>query len=117
MTYKAVMELAKLQEELRHVTIIDGQKILLIWHKDQVHVIQSQCPHLKMSLAKGTITENSSIVCPFHKSEFDLCTGETKCWSPWPPVVGTLLGKLSKEKNLKVYPTQIEDGQILVDLS
>ena len=70
-----------------------------------------------MPLVKGTITEDTTIVCPFHKSEFDLCTGETKCWSPWPPVVGNLLGMLSKKKTLKVYSTQIDNGQILVDIN
>ncbi|KTD49312.1 Rieske (2Fe-2S) protein [Legionella quateirensis] len=117
MAFKPAMELTKLQQENRHVTTIDGQKILFIWHNDQVHAIQSQCPHLKLPLVKGTITEDCAIVCPFHKSEFDLNTGEAKCWSPWPPVVGTLLGKISKEKHLKVYPTQIDNGQIMVDLS
>ncbi|WP_298623810.1 Rieske (2Fe-2S) protein [uncultured Legionella sp.] len=110
------MELAQLQRENRHVAMIDGHKILFIWHNEKVHAVQSQCPHLKLPLAKGKITEECTIVCPFHKSEFDLNTGEAKCWSTWPPVVGNLLGKLSKEKNLTVYPTQIEKGQIMVDI-
>lgn len=117
MAFKLAMELAQLQQENRHVAQIDGHKILFIWHNDQVHAVQSQCPHMKLPLAKGTITEDCAIICPFHKSEFDLNTGKTKCWSPWPPVVGSLLGKLSKEKDLKVYPTQIENGQIMVDIS
>ncbi|HAT8178155.1 TPA: Rieske 2Fe-2S domain-containing protein [Legionella pneumophila] len=116
MSFKPAIELAKLQQNNREVTIIDGQKILIIWHDNQVHAIQSQCPHLKLPLAKGKITESCSIICPFHKSEFDLKTGEAKCWSPWPPVVGNLLGKISSKKNLKIYPTRIENGQILVDV-
>lgn len=117
MSFKFAMELANLQHENRQVIVIDGTKILFIWHKDQVHAIQSQCPHLKLPLSKGTITEKDTIVCLFHHSEFDLCTGETKYWSPWPPIVGNLLGKVSKQKNLKIYPTQIENGQIFVNVS
>ena len=116
MAFKPAVELTKLQQDNRFVTLIDGKKILLIWHKDQVHAMDSQCPHLKLSLAKGKVTDDNSIVCPFHKSEFELASGETKCWSPWPPVVGNLLGKISKEKNLKIYPTQIENGQVMVDI-
>lgn len=116
MAFKPVMELSALQEMTRHTLVIDNQKILLIWHEGEVHAIQSQCPHLKLPLTKGKITEQNTIVCPFHKSEFDLKTGETKCWSPWPPVVGKALGLLAKEKNLKVYPCKIEDDQIWVDL-
>jgi nitrite reductase/ring-hydroxylating ferredoxin subunit len=117
MTFKPAMALTKLQHEGRCVTLIEGQKILFIWHQDEVFAIQSQCPHLKLPLAKGKITEECAIICPFHKSEFDLKTGEAKCWSPWPPLVGNLLGKLSTIKELKVYATQIENDQILVDVS
>lgn len=110
------MELTALQEQGRHTAVVDEHKILLIWHQDQVHAIQSQCPHLKLPLAKGKVTHQCTIICPFHKSEFNLTTGETTCWSPWPPVVGGLLGKLSKEKKLKVYPNKIENNSIWVDI-
>ncbi|MCL5272903.1 MAG: Rieske (2Fe-2S) protein [Gammaproteobacteria bacterium] len=106
MAFKPAMELAQLQQESRHVTVIDGHKILFIWYNDKVHAIQSQCPHLKLPLVKGKITEECAIVCPFHKSEFDLNTGEAF----------NLLGKLSKEKNLTVYPTQVQNGQIMVEI-
>ncbi len=117
MAFKAVMELSSLQEKIRHTTLIDNHKILLLWHEGQVHAVQSQCPHLKLPLAKGKITENNTIICPFHKSEFDLNTGESKCWSPWPPIIGKALGKIVKEKNLKVYPTKIDNDQIWVDIN
>jgi nitrite reductase/ring-hydroxylating ferredoxin subunit len=117
MAFKPAVELSKLQQENRFVTLIDGKKILLIWHKEQVYAVESQCPHLKLPLTKGKITAEGSIICPFHKSEFNLSNGETKCWSPWPPVVGNLLGKIAKEKSLKVYPTQIENGHIFVEIN
>ena len=117
MAFKPAVELTKLQQENRFVTQIDGKKILLIWHKEQIHAVYSQCPHLKLPLTKGKITENNSIICPFHRSEFDLNSGESVCWSPWPPALGSLLGKISKEKNLKIYPTQVEDGQVYVDVN
>lgn len=117
MAFQPAGELSKLQKENRFVTIIEGKKILLIWNKDQVHAVESQCPHLKLPLIKAKITENDTIVCPFHKSEFDLNNGQTKCWSSWPPIVGPLLGKISKERDLKIYPTKIENGQILVEVN
>jgi nitrite reductase/ring-hydroxylating ferredoxin subunit len=117
MTFKPALELTVLQQNSRHTTTIDGHKILLLWHDGAVYAVQSQCPHLKLPLAKGKLTEHNTIVCPFHKSEFDLKTGETQCWSPWPPLLGSALGKLSKEKNLKIYPTKIDNGTILVDIN
>ncbi len=115
MAFKPTIDLSKLQQEQRHTMLIDGHKILLLWHQEQVHAIQAQCPHLKLSLAKGTLTEDCTIICPFHKSEFNIKTGDTKCWSPWPPVIGPVLGKISKEKHLQVYKTKVDNGTIFVD--
>jgi nitrite reductase/ring-hydroxylating ferredoxin subunit len=117
MAYKQAMELAVLQQENRRTISVDGHKILFIWHEGHVYAVQSQCPHLKLPLAKGKITEQCTIICPFHKSEFDLNTGKSTCWSPWPPVIGGILGKLSKETNLKTYPTKIDQGEIWVDIN
>lgn len=116
MAWKPAIDLADLQQKERETVVIDGKKILFIWHKEQVHAVQAQCPHFKLPLGKGKITEDCAIICPFHKSEFDLCTGDVKSWSPWPPAVGNLLAKVVKPKNLQVYPTRIEQGKVHVDL-
>jgi nitrite reductase/ring-hydroxylating ferredoxin subunit len=116
MGLKPALALSKLQEIKRQTAEIDGHKILFLWHDEQVYAVQSKCPHLGLPLQNGAITDKCTIVCPWHKSEFDLKTGHTECWSPWPPVVGGLLGKISKQKDLKVYATSIDGDQILVDI-
>ena len=116
MGWHAAINLTQLQQSNRETIVIEGNKILFIWHDEKVHAVQAQCPHLKLPLAKGTITDDGDLVCPFHKSTFELTTGAVKCWSPWPPVLGTLLGKLSQPKTLKIYPTRIENDQIFVEL-
>lgn len=116
MSWRSVSDLKKLQGEKRLVVSVENQKILLIWHEDKVYAVQSQCPHLKLPLAKAEINENNEIVCPFHKSAFDLCTGDVKCWSPWPAILSGVLAKVSKPKNLHIYPVQIQDGQIMIDV-
>lgn len=116
MAWKDVIDLNQLQEKGRHTDCIDGHKILFIWHQDKVHAVQSQCPHLKLPLAKGTVTDDATLICPFHKSEFDLHTGKANCWSTWPPLVGPLLGKVSKSKPLKIYATRVSQGKISVDI-
>lgn len=117
MAWKATINLAELQQNNRQVTTVDGNKILFILHNEKIHAVQAQCPHLKFPLTKGRINDDCQLVCPLHKSVFDLNTGAVKCWSPWPPVVGNLLGKISKPKTLRVYPTRIENDQILVDIA
>lgn len=116
MAWKAAVNLAQLQQNNRETVVIDGHKILFIWHDDEVYAVQAQCPHLKLPLAKGKITEECALVCPFHKSAFDLKTGEVKCWSPWPPGLGALLAKVSKPKELRIYPTRVDKEQIFVEL-
>ncbi|QRN02468.1 Rieske 2Fe-2S domain-containing protein [Legionella sp. MW5194] len=116
MIWKEALALEQLRNQQRHVANIDGNKILFLWHKDKVHALSSQCPHFKLPLTKGTITEQNTIVCPFHKSEFDLDSGKVACWSPWPPAIGKLLGKVSSSKSLTIYPTRIEEGKIMVGL-
>ena len=116
MEWKTSINLSQLQKNNRQTETIDGNKILFIWHDEQVHAVQAQCPHLKLPLAKGTINDECELVCPFHKSAFDLKTGAVKCWSPWPPVLGALVSKLSKPKELRVYPTRVDDDQIYVEL-
>jgi nitrite reductase/ring-hydroxylating ferredoxin subunit len=116
MAWHYVSDLDTLQKEGRQVISLDAHRILLIWHEDQIYATQSQCPHLKLPLAKAQINEKNEIVCPFHKSAFDLCSGEVKCWSPWPAMLSGVLGKVSKPKNLSVYPVKIEGNKIMVDL-
>lgn len=116
MAWIEAMELAQLQKLERHTATLEGHKILFIWHDQKVQAIAAQCPHFKLSMAKGKITENNSIICPFHKSEFDLETGHVNCWSPWPAGIGAVLGKISKPKTLRIYQTRVEQGKISVDI-
>lgn len=116
MVWKMATDLGQLQQKERETIVVDGHKILFIWHKEQVHAVQAQCPHFKLPLAKGKISDDDTLTCPFHKSEFDLATGEVKCWTPWPPAVGKVLGKIVKEHRLKIYPTRIVSDKIEVEL-
>ena len=116
MAWKDGINLTKLQQDQRHVADVEGNKILFIWHQENVYAVQSQCPHFKLPLAKGKITEDCAIVCPFHKSEFDLHTGDVKCWSTWPPAIGPLLGKVRKANKLKIYPTRIDNEMVQVEI-
>ena len=111
---KALSEDA-LESGTRQVVKIGEQKILLLNHEGQLYAVANQCPHLKLPMKKGKLVDGA-IVCPFHRSAFDLSSGEVKDWSPFPPVVGNLLGKVSPEKCLPVFPTRVEEGSIWVDV-
>jgi nitrite reductase/ring-hydroxylating ferredoxin subunit len=116
MSWTKVLSADALTLGSRQVVTVGQRKILLLNHEGQLYAVDNICPHLKLPMKKGTITAEGAIVCPWHRSAFDLCTGEVKDWTPWPPVVGKALGMVSSEKTLPVFPVRLEEGSIWVDL-
>jgi len=116
MEWISVLPETELAEGARNVVRVKDHAILLIRHQGKVYAVLNACPHMGLPLKGGRITEDEAIVCPFHRSAFDLETGDVKAWSPWPPVVGKMLGTISREKALHVFATRIENGQIWIAL-
>ncbi|MEM8777404.1 MAG: Rieske (2Fe-2S) protein [Cyanobacteria bacterium P01_G01_bin.49] len=100
----------------RQVVKVGKHNLLLLNHQGQLYAMNNKCPHLKISMKKGKITNDGAIVCPMHRSAFDLKTGAVKEWTPWPPLVGKAMGMISQEKSLPVFSVKEEEGNILVDL-
>jgi nitrite reductase/ring-hydroxylating ferredoxin subunit len=100
----------------RKVVKVEQRAILLLNHNNQIYAVENSCPHLKLPMKKGKVTEDGAIICPFHRSAFDLSTGNVKEWSTFPPGIGKVLGVVSKEKALAVFPTRLEEGNIWVGL-
>ena len=116
MNWIRVLSEQELPEGERKVVEVAGKSILLLHHKGGVYAMNNNCPHMGAPLVKGTISPDGAIICPRHHSAFDIRTGDVKEWSPWPPVAGKVLGLISREKALPVYPTRVEEGSILVGL-
>lgn len=117
MTWTKALAVDALAPGTRQVVKLQERSLLFLNESGNIYAIDSICPHLKLPLKKGKVTADGSIVCPWHRSEFDLKSGNVKTWCPFPPVVGNFLGKISAEKTLGTFPTKVEAGQILVDLS
>jgi nitrite reductase/ring-hydroxylating ferredoxin subunit len=103
----------ELAKDERKVLRVGGYSVLLFRHEDQIYAIESACPHMRLPLKGGKVHDHT-ITCPWHRSAFDLDSGDVKDWSPWPPAVGRMLGALSREKALHVFPTKVEQGKIWV---
>lgn len=116
MNWVEVLAESALPQDARQVVKVDKRAILLLHHSGQIYAIENACPHMKLPLQGGKITDDNAIVCPWHHSAFDLQTGDVKDWSPWPPGIGKMLAMVSKEKAMKVFPTRIEAGKIWVGL-
>ncbi len=116
MNWIKVLTQDELKPNARKVVKVEQRAILLVNHDNQVYAVENSCPHLKLPLAKGKITEDGAIVCPFHRSAFDLTTGNPTEWITFPPGIGKLMGMISKEKTLSVFPTRIDEGSIWVGI-
>jgi nitrite reductase/ring-hydroxylating ferredoxin subunit len=98
----------------RKVVKVENRSILLVHHNNQIYALENSCPHMKLPLKKGKITDEGSIVCPFHRSAFDLATGNPTEWITFPPGINKVMGLVSKEKAVGVFPTRVEAGNILI---
>ena len=61
-----------------------------------------------------------AIVCPLHRSAFDLKSGKlVGPWCPAPPLIGPLTGKLKSPKELKTFQVRSQGGnvQVLLDVN
>jgi nitrite reductase/ring-hydroxylating ferredoxin subunit len=98
----------------RKVVTAGSKTVLLIKHCSKVYAISSTCPHWGLPLEMGRLTDDCGIICPWHRSGFDLDTGDVKAWAPWPPGLGLVLGATSRKKVLPTFPTKVEDNAIWV---
>jgi nitrite reductase/ring-hydroxylating ferredoxin subunit len=74
--YTTVAENASLDERELLAVDVDGVPVLLARSGDgQLCAISATCSHLGGPLAEGKRIGNT-VVCPWHGSRFDLCTGE-----------------------------------------
>jgi nitrite reductase/ring-hydroxylating ferredoxin subunit len=116
MNWTRVLSAEELPEGERRVVDVEDHSILLIRYQGEVFAMQSKCPHLGGLLAGGKISDDGAIVCPLHRSAFDMRTGDVKAWVPWPPGVGKVLGAVSRKKALPVYPTRVDAEGIWIGL-
>ncbi len=116
MDWIKVLSVTELPEGTRQVVKVQAHSILLIHEKGKIYAVLSACPHMRLPLKGGRVTADEAIICPFHRSAFDLNTGDVKAWSPWPPAVGKVLGAVSRAKALRVFPVRIDEGSIWIGL-
>jgi nitrite reductase/ring-hydroxylating ferredoxin subunit len=104
----------------------DGETYVVVRRSespDEACVVLDKCPHAGMSLTKGPRGgyEDGVIVCPWHNSRFDVCTGENLDWTPGfagisaPSWSRKLIAMGKAPAPLTVVPVSVRDGQVVVD--
>lgn len=97
--------LSEVEQKGQKVFKKNGKQILVILRDGKTYACNNRCPHEGYPLAEGTLTGNGpgtcTLTCNWHNWKFDLTTGEA--------MVGG--------DAVRLYPTKIEDGEVLVDLT
>ncbi|EIN09781.1 hypothetical protein PUNSTDRAFT_51954 [Punctularia strigosozonata HHB-11173 SS5] len=72
----AVLDESELKDgQLKEVPFGEG-KVLLSRLGDTVHATSAFCTHYGAPLAKGVLTADGRVVCPWHGACFNVCTGD-----------------------------------------
>lgn len=76
--FKAVMNEEELTGSDLHAVEVDGATVLLSRSETgDVCAIDNRCTHVGGPLNEGERV-GDTVICPWHGSEFDLCSGEVK---------------------------------------
>lgn len=116
MSWEKTLAIKELPSGARQVVTVSGQRVLLINHCGKFFAVSATCPHWGLPLELGRLTDDCGIICPWHRSGFDLATGDVKAWAPWPPGLGLVIGATSRKKVLPTYATKVKDDYIWVAL-
>ena len=77
------------------------QPLVLANVEGTVYALENQCSHQEYPLSDGEL-DGADVVCIYHGARFDACSGKNKGLPAIRPV--------------KVFPVQVRDGEIYVEL-
>ena len=78
-----------------------GRQIALFLQDGQVHACNNRCPHEGYPLVEGHLDSACVLTCHWHNWKFDLRDGGANLYGG---------------DRLRLYPTRVQDGRVLVDL-
>ena len=93
--------LAKLEAKGKLVIRHQGRQILLTLTPRGLFACANRCPHEGYPLSEAVLSDGCVLTCNWHNWKFDLESGET------------LVGG----DRLRRFPTRIEDGRVLIDVT
>ncbi len=99
LVYAAKLE--EVQRSGRLTLLLHGQPVVLFVEGDEVHAVNNRCPHMGFPLDRGSV-HDGILTCHWHHARFDLCSGGT-------------FDQFADD--VQVYPVQIVDGDIFIDLA
>ncbi|KAG5721933.1 putative flavoprotein C26F1.14C [Termitomyces sp. T112] len=93
----AVLDDSELHDgQMKEVAFGEG-KVLLSRLGDKIHATSAFCTHYGAPLAKGVLTSDARVVCPWHGACFNVCTGDIED-SPAPSALHSFKAHVSDGK-------------------
>ncbi|TRM64743.1 hypothetical protein BD626DRAFT_567619 [Schizophyllum amplum] len=97
----AVLNDADLKDGQMKEVEFESGKVLVTRLGDKVHATSVFCTHYGAPLAKGVLTSNGRVVCPWHGACFNVCTGDIED-APAPTAIHSFR---AEAKDGKIYVT------------
>jgi len=115
-TWKDAIALKKLKPGKKKMINVGTKMVLIGMHQNEIFATEALCRHMRWPLAWGAKVKDDCIRCPLHQTTHSIKDGELKEWSPFPffPPYGKLVGKMSRQKNLKIYQTRVVDSKVQI---
>lgn len=105
----------------RGVFTVEGTQVLVVRMGDGFCAVANRCPHMGFPLTRARI-EGTTLTCPLHNSQFDLCSGENRDWVRGLAGVAMplwtrgllLMGK--KPRGIRTYRIVVEQEKLYAEL-
>ena len=78
-TWIRTLPVSELEKGEKKKVQYEDKEFLLI-NQGGIFAIENICPHMNLPLEIGQITEEGTILCPYHNSEFCFRSGEVRKW-------------------------------------
>ena len=119
MTWHVALKQSKLKPGKKKMLSVAKNLVLVGQIGNSYFATEALCRHMRWPLAYGGKVKDDCIRCPLHQTTHKLDDGELVEWSPFPlfPAYGKLVGKFSKKKNLKIYETRVNEGNIEINIA
>ena len=115
-TWRDAIALKRLKPGKKKMINVGTKMVLIGMHQNEIFATEALCRHMRWPLAWGAKVKEDCIRCPLHQTTHSIKDGELKEWSPFPlfPAYGKLVGKMSRQKNLKINQTRVVDSKVQV---
>ncbi|EMD31273.1 hypothetical protein CERSUDRAFT_89128 [Gelatoporia subvermispora B] len=110
----AVLDESELKDgEMKQVDFEGEGKVLVSRLGDKIHATSAFCTHYGAPLAKGVLTADGRVVCPWHGACFSVCTGDIED-APAPSALHSFKAHV---ENGKIYVTADAESTLKKNMS